>query len=141
MALPGDVWEQPTVAGAWRVRDVAAHLLDVTLRRLSFHGDGHTPPPSGTPPRDERAFTAFVNALNRQWVECAGRVSLRVLTELLTVAGAKLAAFVEALPDDAPALFPVSWAGQDASPGWFDIGREFTEQWHHQSQIRESRTC
>ena len=24
---PAD-WERPTVAGAWRVRDVAAHLLD-----------------------------------------------------------------------------------------------------------------
>jgi uncharacterized protein (TIGR03083 family) len=131
-------WEQPTIAGTWRVRDVAAHLLDVTLRRLSFHRDAHTPPAPAVPPRDQREFTAFINALNREWVESAARMSPRVLTDLLTVAGSALADFVEQLPDDAPALFPVSWAGEDESPGWFDIGREFTEQWHHQSQIRDA---
>src|SRR6185436_16925238 len=26
--------------------------------------------------------------------------------------------------------------GEDASAGWFDLGREFTELWHHQQQIR-----
>jgi hypothetical protein len=30
----------------------------------------------------------------------------------------------------------VSWAGEQTSEGWFDIGREFTELWHHQMQIR-----
>jgi hypothetical protein len=33
-------------------------------------------------------------------------------------------------------LFGVSWAGEQNSEGWFDIGREFTELWHHQMQIR-----
>ena len=41
---PGD-WLQPTVAGTWLVRDVVAHLLDTTLRRLSFQRDGMMPPP------------------------------------------------------------------------------------------------
>jgi Mycothiol maleylpyruvate isomerase N-terminal domain len=27
-------WERPTVAGAWRMRDVAAHILDTDLRRI-----------------------------------------------------------------------------------------------------------
>jgi len=40
------------------------------------------------------------------------------------------------VPIDAPALFSVSWAGERHSEGWFDIGREFTELWHHQQQIR-----
>ena len=35
---------RPTVAGEWRVRDVVAHILDGSLRRLSFHRDGQTPP-------------------------------------------------------------------------------------------------
>ena len=30
----------------------------------------------------------------------------------------------------------MSWAGEEASAGWFDTGREFTELWHHQAQIR-----
>ena len=47
-----------------------------------------------------------------------------------------VADWFESLSLDAPALFPVSWAGEQASAGWFDIGREFTELWHHQQQIR-----
>jgi hypothetical protein len=40
-ALESGDWERPTVAGAWRVRDVAAHLLDGDLRKLAAHRDGH----------------------------------------------------------------------------------------------------
>ena len=38
--LPAGHWHRPTVAGGWLVRDVVAHLLDSTMRRLSFHRDG-----------------------------------------------------------------------------------------------------
>jgi uncharacterized protein (TIGR03083 family) len=137
-ALPSDAWNAPTLAGTWRVRDVVAHLLDVGLRRVSFHRDGHTPPAPETPPSGDRDFVAFINGLNRQWVEAAARLSPRLLIELSAFVGISLADFVERFPDDGPALFPVSWAGEDESQGWFDLGREFTEQWHHQAQIREA---
>jgi len=137
-ALPPDAWDAPTLAGSWRVRDVVAHLLDVGLRRLSFHRDGHTPPAPDTPPGGDRDFVAFINGLNRQWVEAAARLSPRLLVELSAFVGISLADFVERFPDDASALFPVSWAGENESQGWFDLGREFTEQWHHQAQIREA---
>ena|SRR6187549_582909 len=136
--LPSDAWNAPTVAGRWRVRDVVAHLIDVGLRRLSFHRDGHAPPAPGTPPRTDGEFVAFINGLNRLWVEAAERVSPPMLVELSALVGTALADFVEHFPDDGPALFPVSWAGETASAGWFDLGREFTEQWHHQAQIREA---
>jgi hypothetical protein len=45
---------------------------------------------------------------------------------------------VEALNPDAAAVFPVSWAGETDSRQWLDIGREFTEVWHHGSQIRDA---
>jgi uncharacterized protein (TIGR03083 family) len=136
--LPADAWERPTVAGAWRVRDVVAHILDGTLRRVSFHRDRLTPPAPEPAPRTDQEFVEFINGLNRQWVDVARRLSPRVLTDLYEVAGAALADFVEALPMDAPALFPVSWAGENESQGWFDIGREFTEVWHHQAQVRDA---
>lgn len=135
-SLTPDDWQRPTVAGTWRVRDVLAHLLDVTLRRLSFHRDGMTPPPPSRPIDSERAFVDFINGLNAQWIGSAERLSPRVLTDLFEVASRQLADWVEALPLDAPALFGVSWAGEGKSDGWFDIGREFTELWHHQEQIR-----
>jgi uncharacterized protein (TIGR03083 family) len=135
--LPPERWDLPTVAGRWVVRDVVAHLVDTTLRRLSFHRDGMAPPP---PPRraieSDRDFVEFINDLNAQWVTSSQRLSPRVLTDLYDRASAEAADWFEALPLDAPALFAVSWAGEQASAGWFDIGREFTEQWHHQQQIR-----
>jgi uncharacterized protein (TIGR03083 family) len=136
--LPDTAWNQPTVAGAWRVRDVVAHILDGSLRRVSFHRDRHPPPAPEPPPRSEREFVAFINGLNAQWVEAARRLSPRVMTEVYELASGALADFVEALPADAPALFPVSWAGEASSEGWFDIGREFTELWHHQAQVRDA---
>ena len=136
--LDASDWDRPTVAGTWLVRDVVAHLLDTTMRRLSFHRDRHQPPAPERPPSNEREFVEFINTLNRQWVVLARRMSPRVLTELYARTSEELADFVESLPLDADALFPVSWAGEHASAGWFDIGREFTEQYHHQMQIRDA---
>jgi len=133
--LPLQDWERPTVAGAWVVRDVVAHLLDSTLRRLSFHRDRMPPPPRAISP--DRDFVAFINDLNAQWVTAAKRLSPRVLTDLYDRASRDAADWFESLPIDAPALFPVSWAGEQASAGWFDVGREFTELWHHQQQIAD----
>lgn len=134
--LAREDWVRPTVAGAWVVRDVVAHLLDSTLRRLSFHRDGMTPPPPAGAITSERAFVDFINALNAQWVSSSQRLSPRVLTDLYERASRDAADWFESLSLDAPALFPVSWAGERTSAGWFDIGREFTELWHHQQQIR-----
>jgi uncharacterized protein (TIGR03083 family) len=133
--LPDDRWKA-TAVGTWTVRDVLAHLLDTTLRRLSFHRDAMTPPPPSGTIASERDFVAFINDLNAQWVEPARRLSPRVLTDLYEHASRDAADWFESLPLDAPALFPVSWAGEQASAAWFDIGREFTELWHHQQQIR-----
>lgn len=134
--LPPTDWERPTIAGAWLVRDIVAHLLDTTLRRLSFHRDGMTPPSPSGPITSKRDFVQFINALNAQWVDSAKRLSPRVLTDLYERASADAADWFESLPLGSPALFAVSWAGEQASAGWFDIGRDFTELWHHQQQIR-----
>jgi uncharacterized protein (TIGR03083 family) len=141
-SAPPEAWDRPTVAGSWRVRDVVAHLTDTALRRLSFHRDGglstETSSPDSDSPPDERAIAALVNDLNASWVAVARRFSPRVLSALYARAIEELADFFESLPLDAPALFSVSWAGEAKSAGWFDVAREFTEQWHHQAQVREA---
>jgi uncharacterized protein (TIGR03083 family) len=134
--LTPEDWERPTIAGSWLVRDVVAHLIDVTLRRVSFHRDRMTPPPPGRPIASEHDFVAFINGLNAEWVGAARRLSPRVLTDLFEHASADLADWFETLPLEAPALFGVSWAGEQQSEGWFDVGREFVELWHHQEQVR-----
>jgi hypothetical protein len=94
------------------------------------------PPPPPRPINSERDFVEFINSINAEWVDAARRFSPRVLTDLFETASRDLADWFEDLPLDAPALFGVSWAGEQVSEGWFDVGREFTELWHHQEQIR-----
>lgn len=134
--LNDDDWQRPTVAGRWVVRDVLAHLVDLTCRRLSFHRDRMPPPPPSRPIRSGEDFVAFINDINAEWVDATKRCSPRVLTDMFELASTGLADWFEALPLEAPALFGVSWAGEQTSEGWFDVGREFVELWHHQQQIR-----
>jgi len=130
-ALTAEEWEKPTVARAWRVRDIAAHLLDTQLRRLSLQRDGHTRAP-------DRPLVEWLNDLNATWVAAARRFSPRVIADLLDATGRTSAAFLESLPLHERAPFGVAWAGESESENWFDIGREYTEQWHHQMQIRDA---
>lgn len=129
-------WTRPTVAGAWRVRDIAAHLLDVQFRRLSAHRDGHRANPPTRPLDRPADLVAFLNELNRTWVTAFQPVSPRLLVDLLSLVGPQLAEFVATVDPDGPGLYPVAWAGETSSPAWFDLGRDYTELWHHQAQIR-----
>jgi hypothetical protein len=113
-------------------------MLDTAARRLSFHRDRLPLPASSRPVNNDRDLTALVNELNATWVAAAGRLSPRVLTDLYANVSEKLCDFVERFPDDGAALFAVSWAGEHESAGWLDIGREFTEVWHHGAQIRNA---
>jgi uncharacterized protein (TIGR03083 family) len=133
---PGD-WDRPTVAGTWRVRDVVAHLLDIDLRKLSTSRDGHVPKPESAAGGFEE-LVKFLNGLNAEWVRAARRLSPRVLIELLEVSGPAVADLVASLPPHGPSVFSVDWAGERRSENWMDIGREYTERWHHQMQIRDA---
>ena len=136
-ALDAEQWQRPTVAGAWRVRDVAAHLLDGELRKLTAYRDGHVVPPDA-PIASDRDLARLVNGLNALGVQWAARLSPRLVTDLLAVTGAWMAELLETLDPHAPALWPVSWAGERESANWMDTGREYTERWHHQMQIRDA---
>lgn len=135
--LSADEWQHPTAAGAWRVRDVAAHLLDGDLRTLSAHRDAHRLAPDAAV-TSHADVVALVQRLNRGGVEFAQRLSTAMLTDLLEVTGRWMTEFVVTLDPEAPALFAVSWAGETVSTNRFDTAREYTERWHHQMQVRES---
>ncbi|HYP27276.1 MAG TPA: maleylpyruvate isomerase N-terminal domain-containing protein [Blastocatellia bacterium] len=131
-------WSLPTIAGSWRVKDVAAHLLDGDLRRISLHRDGHSFGPPGSAPPDYQSLLAYLNGLNASWVDATERLSPGVMTDLLEWSGPQLADFFASLPPHGAALFPVAWAGEESSENWMDISREYTEKWHHQAQIRDA---
>jgi uncharacterized protein (TIGR03083 family) len=135
--LSADDWLRPTVAGGWRVRDVAAHLLDGQLRKLSAQRDAHLTGPD-RPIRSDRDLAQFINEVNAGGVAYAARLSTRVLTDLLELAGHQVADVVTGLDPAAAAIYAVSWAGEHESSNWMDTGREYTEHWHHQMQIRDA---
>lgn len=129
-------WERPTICGAWTVRDVAAHLLDTTLRRLSLDRDRMPPPPPDRPIAGYADLVAFLDQLNADWVKAARRLSPRVVIGLLEPALAQVADHFDEVDPESEAVFSVAWAGEERSEAWFDIGREYTEQWLHQQHLR-----
>jgi uncharacterized protein (TIGR03083 family) len=133
-SLSRDEWHAPTIVPRWNVHQVAAHLLDTALRRLSLcrdHWSVRTVTPQ--PPRE---LVALVNELNADGVRVYGALSPELLIALTELVTPELASYLASLDPHATATFAVSWAGETVSANWFDVAREFTERWHHQQQIR-----
>ena len=85
-SLTPEEWEAPTLAPLWKVKDIAAHLLDGNMRTLSMLRDGY----AGDPPGDIHAYEdllAYLNGLNASWVAATKRLSPRVLIEWLELTG------------------------------------------------------
>src|SRR5260370_28805433 len=80
-SLTSDEWELQTIAPLWKVKDVAAHLLDSQLRKLSMARDGYGPP--GPPVAD---LAEFINRLNDEGVMLYRRLSPPVLLSLMELA-------------------------------------------------------
>jgi uncharacterized protein (TIGR03083 family) len=133
-SLEPSEWDLQTIAPLWKVRDVAAHLLDTVLRKLSMVRDScYVEAVTIRAPQD---VVALVNRLNAEGVTVYRRLSSPVLIDMMKSACEQSARFHQSLDPFAPATFNVSWAGEEKSLNWFDTARELTERWHHQEQIR-----
>ncbi|MBA3260649.1 MAG: maleylpyruvate isomerase N-terminal domain-containing protein [Gemmatimonadales bacterium] len=135
--LTPEDWDRPTAAALWSVKDIVAHLLDTSLRRLSFQRDGVIPRPD-RPIESHPDLVAYLDRLNGEWVAAARRLSPGVLLDLHRFTGPRVAELFRSLDPHGRALFPVGWAGENSSENWFDVGREYTERWLHQAQIRDA---
>jgi len=128
-------WERQTIAPLWKVKDVAAHLLDGNMRALSMLRDNYF----GEKPENIDTYpdlVGYLNRLNADWVNAMQRVSPKVLIELLEITGKEYSMLMNTLNPFEKALFSVAWAGENESENWFHIAREYTEKYHHQQQIR-----
>jgi uncharacterized protein (TIGR03083 family) len=134
---PAD-WEKATVLPTWRVRDIAAHLLDTALRRLSGGRDGYRPDGPGPAITGPADLARYVTSLADGWVAAVRAVSPAVLVDLIAHVEPQLHAHFASLEPMALARIGVPWAGEARSAVWFDVAREYTERWHHQMQIREA---
>src|SRR5258706_9549851 len=98
-------WDLQTIAQLWKVRDVAAHLLDTVLRKLSMVRDScYVEAVTIRSPQD---VVALVNRLNAEGVTVYRRLSPPVLINLMRTACEQSARFHESLDPFAPATFNV----------------------------------
>ncbi|WP_188815296.1 maleylpyruvate isomerase N-terminal domain-containing protein [Hymenobacter cavernae] len=136
-SLTPDDWQRQTIAKLWKVKDVAAHLLDGNIRVLSMLRDkyaGEVPPPINS----YQDLVGFLNGLNADWVKAMKRVSPGMLILLLEVTGKPFCDYYASLDPFAKSPFSVAWAGENESQNWMHIAREYTEKWLHQQQIRDA---
>ena len=63
-SLTPEDWHRPTVCSAWCVKDIASHLLDGNLRRLSIQRDGYAPPDAPCGFDSHEALVAYLTKLN-----------------------------------------------------------------------------
>lgn len=130
-------WDSQTVAKLWKVKDVASHLLDGNLRALSTSRDKYF----GEKPENVSSYqdlVGFLNHLNMSWTRATKRLSPQVIIKLLEITGKDYTEHLQALNPFDNAIFSVAWAGQETSPNWFHIAREYTEKFLHQQQIRDA---
>src|SRR5262245_46331966 len=73
-------WDIQTIAPMWKVRDVAAHLLDTALRKLSMVRDSCYV--ESVEIRSARDLITLVSRLNREGVAVYRRLSPPLLIEM-----------------------------------------------------------
>ncbi|WP_433476955.1 maleylpyruvate isomerase family mycothiol-dependent enzyme [Spirillospora sp. CA-142024] len=131
---PAD-WAAPTVCPGWDVHDVVGHVLNDYMRRLSGSRDGH----GGAVFADDETLPAYLARTNEEFVRASRQLSPQLMIELLDHLGPRLDAVWAGRDLQAPADLNVSWAATDLdSPAWPDIGRDYTEFWVHQQQVRDA---
>jgi uncharacterized protein (TIGR03083 family) len=132
--LSQEEWGAPTVCEGWSVKDVALHLLGIEVGNISARRDQHRLVWGSS---DWDGLVNNVNQWNRLWIDATRRIGAPLLIELIEFCGGKTYKYYRSLD-----LFqmgnPVSWAGPEPRPVWFDIAREYTERWHHQQHIRDA---
>jgi len=135
-SLSQDEWNKQTVATQWKVKDVAAHLLDGNIRNLAAIENHIGDPPDAI--HSYKDLVDYLNRLNADWVKAMKRVGPKTLIELLEITQKPTIEYYYSLDLWAKARFAVSWAGEEESKNWFHVAREYTERWHHQQQIRDA---
>jgi len=133
-SLEAAEWSAPSAARGWTVKDLALHLLDGDLGRLSRGRDADL---SGALDGGHgKALAQALAAKNQRWLDATRGLSSRVIQDLLRFSTQEISAWTA--EDDLLGPARVSWAGDEPVPTWLDHGRELTETWVHHQQIREA---
>src|SRR6266849_4191769 len=90
-SLAPNEWDLQTIAPLWKVSDVAAHLLDTVLRKLSVVRDSCYVEAADV--RSPKDVVTLVNRLNAEGVIVYRRLSPPVLIDLMKMACEQSARF------------------------------------------------
>lgn len=131
-----DEWTQQSPIKGRTVKDIASHILDGSLRRISIQRDNFSDTSNKVDIKSYSDLIDLIQELNTDWIFATRRLSPKILVDLIEYSENQLYNFFKSLLPYDKALFPVAWAGEFESENWFDIAREYTEKWHHQMQIR-----
>jgi hypothetical protein len=126
-SLSTSEWSAASSAEGWTVKDLALHLLDGDLGRLSRGRDGEL---TGViEARGTQGLAEALAAKNQRWLEPTRQLGPPVIQDLLRFSTHD----VDAWTADADLLGQahVSWASDEPVPTWLDHAREFTETWVH----------
>lgn len=129
-------WQKQTIAKLWKVKDVAAHLLDGNIRILSMLRDDYFGEKADV--KSYQDLVDFLNGLNADWVKAMKRVSPTMLILLHESTGKLYCDYYASLDPFGKSGFAVDWAGESESKNWMHIAREYTEKFLHQQQIRDA---
>jgi len=129
-------WQKQTIAKLWKVKDVAAHLLDGNIRILSMLRDDYFGEKADI--KSYQDLVDFLNGLNADWVKAMKRVSPTMLILLHESTGKLYCDYYASLDPFGKSGFAVDWAGESESKNWMHIAREYTEKFLHQQQIRDA---
>ena len=135
-SLSPEEWQKQTIAKLWKVKDVAAHLLDGNIRILSMLRDNYFGEKADI--KSHQDLVNFLNSLNADWVKAMKRVSPTMLILLHESTGKLYCDYYASLDPFGKSGFSVDWAGESESKNWMHIAREYTEKWLHQQQIRDA---
>ena len=111
--LSPEEWEKQTLAPKWKVKDVAAHLLDTQIRKLAAARHGYKP--ENSKKLSPEKLVALINSLNAEGVRAYSQLSPEELISWMESASRDSAKYHRLLDPFARAMFPVSWAGEEES--------------------------
>lgn len=131
-------WNNSTCYPSWKVRDIVAHLIQTSIGRLSIQRDGYSMFRDFDQELSFEDLSGLIDNSNSNWSALFGTVSPGILLDFIKTTEKQLADFILTQDLHSKAQYAVFWAGESESENWFDLGREYTERWHHQQQIRDA---
>lgn len=90
------------------VKDLVAHIIDGSLRKLSIQRDGFADQSNAPYIRSYDDLVQHIQTLNHEWMQVTRRLSPKILIDLLEYSENEFNTFIQTLNPHGKAIFPVN---------------------------------